>query len=688
MATIPRTGPDLSIGGRIAAPAPDVNPGIIDVAGRALQNAGGALTEVGGDIRAEHDRRAHMDMLYAQQTRAAAIDAQSITALTTGRDQLADLHDTITQGVIDGSVPKDGAEAAYASKSRELLDNVDQNLPQEARNRVTAQLGGDAARFGNTVRRAVTQRDRMDVTSGIGQTLENLQRSFAADPEGATKQAVDTVDALGPHSTLTPEQQTKTKQAWKENTQYTTGYGLVTAGRNDRKQLDLAEGVITDGLPDLDPQKRAQLLREVETSRMHLDQKDEMAVARAQREWERLMKQAETSYNVMQGMADKGTLLDPQYTQQVMQLTAGTPYQAGVVALAKQAKDGAGWAAQPISSQLAALDQVNSQIATNGRTPELDARKNQLEKITNGSIADVKRDPMRAGLERGVITDLQPMDWSHGMPGVVAQIQQRLPGAQRVGMWAGQPVSPLTADEAEHLQGALSALAPKDRSTMIASIATSIGPQASQGLAAQMDPKDKALGLAFGYAGMQTTFGRYTSELVLAGQKAKADGTSTKGEKSPDLKVSGWQAYITDELGGAFPAETQNTQVRDAAVLIAHAIAAEKGGELSKDDMNRAVTLASGGPVVDLNGRKVPLPAGMDEGMLQRRLKGVSPQELSAQAPGGQVIAGGVPMSLADFTHSLPGQQLLYAGPGKYAVIVSGRPVKSTDGKNILIGVQ
>jgi hypothetical protein len=681
MAIIPRTGPDISIGGRTAAPIQPVKIDAITQPALAVSRAGAAISQIGSDIQAERNRS-------AQQARAAAVDAQSITALTGGRDQLADLHDSITQGVINGEIPKESAEQIYAEKSRELLNGVDPRLPQDARVRIVAQLGGDAARYGNRVREAVTQRDRIEVTSGIGTSLENLQRAYVTDPEAATAQAMATVDNLGPHSTLNPEQQAKVKQSWKENTQYTAGYGLVTAGRNDRKALDTAEGVITDGLPDLDPQKRAQLLREVETSRLHLDQKDEMAAARAQREWERRMKQAETSFNVMQGLADKGTLLDPKYVQQAMQVTAGTPYQAGIVAIAQQAKDSGGLAAQPIANQQRILDGINSQIATTGRTPELDRRREQIEKTLNGSLGDIKTDPMRAGLERGVITDLQPIDWSQGVPGLMKQIQARLPGAERVGVWAGQPVSPLTADEADYLKQSLSALAPKDRSNMVAMLAQAMGPQASQGLAAQMDPNDRALAITFGLSGQKTSFNRYTSELIFLGQKAKADGTSTKGEHEAEVRAASWQPYITDELGDAFPAQSQNAMVRDAAVFIAHGIAAEQGGSLTKDDMKRAVRMAANGVVADLNGRKVPLPPGVDESMLQRRLKSVSPQELSAQAPGGHVIAGGVSVPLADFTEALPGQQLLYAGPGKYAVIVKGRPVKNASGQNILIGVQ
>lgn len=223
---------------------------------------------------------------------------------------------------------------------------------------------------------------------------------------------------------------------------------------------------------------------------------------------------------------------------------------------------------------------------------------------------------------------------------------------------------------------------------MVATLAQAIGPQAAQGLAVQMDKKDKGMALAFAFSGSQTTEGRFTSELLLKGQQAKLDGTSTKGEKQPDLKPAQWSAHIAAELDGVFPVQTLTDQTREAAVLIAHGIASEQGGRLSTKDLDRAVRLAVGGSVVEHNGRKVLLPAGVDEDMLAKRLRSISAEELAKQAPEGQVRAGGVPMPVADFVETLPGQQLMYAAPGKYVVIVSGRPVLNAKGQPIIVGVQ
>lgn len=688
MATIPMG----NFGQSVARPAPMPTIPRGDAIGQAVDRTGQIAFNVVTDMAQQQTRLQLQDAAEQkrkdEEAQHAAIRAQTITALTGTKDKLADLHDQITQGVLDGSVPKDKAETEFASRSAKVLEGIGGDLPEAQRGIVLAELNGDAARLGNSVRKAVTQRDRQDVTSGISQTLEYLQRQYRADPAKATQQAMDLVDQLGPHSTLNPEQLAKLKQSWKEGTQYTAGYELVSAGRADRKMLDAAEKTISTGLPDIDPQKRATLLDRIAAYRLHLDQKAELAAARAQREAERRLKLAEAEFNTFQVMADKGTILDPAYIDRALTATSGTPYQSGVRALAQQAKDMGGLAAQPVQQQQMLLDQVNALIAQRGRSPELDKRKDQIEKVLRGSQQDLYRDGLRAGLERGVITDLKPLDQSGGIPGLIQQLQARVPLAQRVSMWAGRQVSPMTDEEAAQLKHQLDALPAKERSGMVATLAQAIGPQAAQGLAVQMDKKDKGMALAFAFSGSQTTEGRFTSELLLKGQQAKLDGTSTKGEKQPDLKPAQWSAHIAAELDGVFPVQTLTDQTREAAVLIAHGIASEQGGRLSTKDLDRAVRLAVGGSVVEHNGRKVLLPAGVDEDMLAKRLRSISAEELAKQAPEGQVRAGGVPMPVADFVETLPGQQLMYAAPGKYVVIVSGRPVLNAKGQPIIVGVQ
>lgn len=651
---------------------------------QALQQFGNAAADVGlhqmAQEKQERERQAQMTEMSLRQ--------QDLLQLQRGNDALRDAHDEIANGVANGTIDKTQAEATWMERAKALSDENSAKLRSQHQDIARREMEGMALKLGNSVRRVVEKRNQSDIAAGIDQTLEYQARQYGVDPAKATQQMQATLEQLGPFAGLSPEQIQRKAQAWKEGTQYTQAYAAISAGRNDRKALDAAEKLVAD-MPDLDPQKRATLLDRAQAYRLHQDQQAEVAAQRRQREADAHLKRAEAAFNVYQTMADKGTLLDPAYTDQVLQQTAGTAYQQGVVALSRQAVETGGLAAQPIAVQQRELDQLNADIAKQGLTPALSKRRDQANKVLTGSQQDLEKDGLRAGLERGVIQDIAPIDFSRGLPGVVQQLQARIPQAQRVSAWAGRPVSVLTSDEVESMSNMMGSLAPKDKATMTAAIAQVIGPQSAQALSKQMAPKDNALSLAFGYAGAQTTQGRFVSELILRGQQAIKDGTSTKAAKQPDLQASRWKADLAADLADVYPSQQQANQVLEAAVLMTHATAAEQGGALSNADRERMVRMAVGGAVVELNGRKVPTPFEADgaESKLNRRLNSVTAQELAPQVPGGHVLAAGVPMPVDDFVKTLPGQQLVYAGPNRYAVLVGGRPVKNAAGRNILIEV-
>lgn len=175
------------------------------------------------------------------------------------------------------------------------------------------------------------------------------------------------------------------------------------------------------------------------------------------------------------------------------------------------------------------------------------------------------------------------------------------------------------------------------------------------------------MALAFATATQQTTQGRYTSELILRGDQAIKDGAVMKDDK----KVTGWKASIAQEIDGAFGNENTAQAVKDAAYYITAGIAAENGGNAGGSDIKRAVRLAVGGDIIERNGKKLPIPAGMDASDFEARLK----TSAGAVAKQGSVRVAGVEMSGEEFAASLPGQELMPVGSGRYAVIVKGRPV-------------
>lgn len=477
----------------------------------------------------------------------------------------------------------------------------------------------------------------------------------------------------------------KRKQDWRDRNWDAQVTQVVAQSRDNMKSLTELEKQLTSGdfMDKLDSERRNTQLARIAGFKSALIQKQEAASARAERESEHRMRTAEAEFNTFQSLADKGTVLDPTYIDRAVKATAGTPYQKGITALVKQAQETGGIARQPLQVQQATLDAIDREIAAKGRSPELDKRREQVAKVVDGSQKDVQENGLRAGVERGVIAAIPPIDLSNPAT-FSASVAERLKQSQIVSQWAGKTVSPLDSQEAEKLKTMLDALPAKQKSQAVATIATAVGPKAASAIAQQLDKQDRALGLSFSMAGSKTTQGRQTSELILKGATAIKDGVVMKDDK----KITGWKATIASQIDGIYPNEQLSSATKEAAYLIAAGLAQENGGTIGNSDLERAVNLAVGGNIIERNGKKLPIPAGVDEDKLDKRLRSITPDEITRQAADGKVRVGGTEMTVSDFTKTIPGQELMYAGQGRYAVVVRGRPVTNSAGKPIIIGVQ
>jgi hypothetical protein len=655
---------------------------------QATQRFGQNLQAVAEPIIAKAEQEA------AKQA-ARAVQIQQLTAHAGIQTGLADLSDELNAGLTAGTLKKDEARKTWTERSGKVVSEKVAGLPADLVPLVTAQMQELGGRLNNRLEDTIRKRDQQDADGGLLTYREQMQRFAGTDMEGAVKQWEQTARTAGPAAGWTPEKVEKEVQGFRETVNYTRAYELVSGARNNRGMLDVAEQAISQ-MAGLDPQKKAVLMDRTAAYKFSLDQRAEMQAARAARQAEATLKRAEATFQTFQGVSDKGLAMDPAYIDTVIRQTAGTPYQAGVVALAKQAQEAGGLASMPVPAQRAALDAITAQIAKDGNTPALARRRDQIQKVLSGSSTDIKQDPLRAYLERSTdAAEFKPLDTS-SIAGITQSLAERMPIAERARLWSGAPVSPLTGEEIEPVRRILDNLQPKERSAAIATLSTAMGPQGAAGMALQLNDKDRALGLAFATAGAQTTQGRFVSELILKGAAAEKDGTSTKNKGTADVKTGQWKRFMTAELDGVYPSQTLTTGTRDAALYIAHGIASENGGDLSERDMRRAITLAAGGELVEHNGRKVPLPAGMDSDGLAKRLRSISATDIALQAappgtpPAGQFVrAAGVPVPVDQFVKSLPGAELSYAGPGKFNVLVGGRPVMTADGKRrITIGAQ
>lgn len=620
----------------------------------------------------------------AAQTRldqdVAAREAQTSAARVriTKINELDEAQELLGQDILAGRVRKEDAENEWAARSRKLLENAATGLDQRFAGAVQLELDSRAQRGLSGVRKTITAKNQEDTRANLMTLREEYQRLATKDRGTAVAEYFEQLEAMGPAAGMGADDIAKQKQGFREDTAYTQAFSMVRGSSRDLGAVRQArDALASDGFADLDPQRRALLDAQLDGYETNILQRQEIAAQRAARQQEARMRDAAAAYETGQSLIDRGIPLSDDEAARLASVTAGTPYAEGLRKLQQQAKEVGGFAAQPVASQQAALDQVNAQIAQQGASAALVQRRDQLQKILDGSRRDMAEDPMRAGLQRGVIEAIEPIDLS-SVQGLSDTIGRRLQQANVVQQWAGRarPVSPLTTEEAEQVGQMLNSLPVSQRATAVAALGQQLGPQAAAGMAAQLDGKDKAMALALQYGASKTSAGRHTSELILKGQAAIRD----KVVKVDAAAESGWRAQIAEAVGDAYANERQAADVREAAYLITAGIASE-----GNVDPRRAVRLAARGEIVEFNGKKVPLPAGMSRGDLEDRMRSVTPDALKSQAADGQVMVGGQRMPLQTFVQALPDAQLISAGSGRYVVSTGGRVVTNTQGQPITI---
>lgn len=655
------------------ASAAQLDGGLSEATQRLARTGMGAATDMIDERLAAEQRAAAKAAADAERERekqaARAERVQQLTAHAGIQTGLADLHDELANGLSTGAMTKDDARKQWGERSQKVIGENVGKLPPDVGALVNAEMLGLTGRLGNSLEDKIRARDQSDADAGLMAYKEQMQRFATTDMATAVKQWESVARQSGAQAGWSPERIEKEVQGFREGVAYTAAYSTVSAAR-DMKGLQQAEAVLNQ-LPDLDPQKRATLENTITTRRMALQQQAEMEANRRARAAEASMRRAEAAFNTFQALADKGTVLDPKYVDQVIQQTAGTPYQAGVKAMAAQAVENGGIAAQPIAKQQAELDAINARIAREGRSPALDKRREQLEKVVQGSRADLEKSGgLRAGLERGVIDQIAPLNMAdlQNLPSAIAARVQQADTVSRG--WAGSTVSPLLPEEADTLAGTLGNLAPSARSGAIAALSRVVPPKQMAAIAKQIDGKDRALALSMALGSSGTTSGRYTSELVIKGAQAIKD----KGVKLDSSAVTGTRARAAEYLGDALQGKARD-DVLDAAQFIFAGMEAEGSG-----DIGRAVRLAIGGDVVERNGRKLPIPAGVAPDKFDQVLTSAARRAVGS----GQVYVSGKAMEGEQFLQALPSAQLEPVGAGRY-VVRSGAGLVTTDGKKPLV---
>lgn len=154
-----------------------------------------------------------------KQSEVVAREASRADALLAGahvQNGLTELEDQIKEGLATGTIQKDQALSRWESEGRKLLDKTLKDVAPEHAAAMRAHGEGALGRMAINVQRAVTQRQQQDVSAGLMQYGELMERYAMSNRPQATRQFNQTLDVMGPLAGLTPQQIQDTRQRFVE----------------------------------------------------------------------------------------------------------------------------------------------------------------------------------------------------------------------------------------------------------------------------------------------------------------------------------------------------------------------------------------------------------------------------------------------------------------------------------------
>lgn len=644
--------------------------------GDALANVGRALGGAAQDFQ-QIERERQQAELQKQRSHAA------MTAATLTND-LHDVHDEIARGVTEGNIPAAHAVPELQKRMGVLTGERTKDLTADQRMVIDEHLTRASGTLTRNLNGVAIKRTQHETGANLLNISEQFQRAAMRDLPGSINQWNAAVDTMGPAAGWDPEKVAMAKQAFKEGATYNfanaTLEGAAETGNADlvraaRAKLEGPEGEA------IDPARRTALITKAYGFEQGIIAAGVREAEKLKREEEARENKGRDAYKDAQNLVLNGRYMSTEYISELSTITAGTSAAPAVQELVRSQAEVAGFASLPLSKQAAVIEQRRAAGATAGVgvSADQDQMTSSMERIREGSVKAYTENPWTAAQERGVIPRA-PEVQMNDVQGAQVVLAERMKQIDTVEAAAERKVSPLQPQEAEQIGRLVQSLPPDQQSAALASFSKMIGNgDRLAALAKQIDAKDKVLGTAMMVGDLQTTQGRYLSELVIKGARAIKD----KGIIVDGAKETGWRGSIAREIGDAFPNQEVRDKMVEAAYFVQAGFAAEGGGT----DISRAVRMVAGS-IIERNGSKIPLPRGMEENDFDKRISSIKPADLAAQAPGGHVFVGKNAVPLEQFVNSLSDAALVHAGQGRYNIRAGMGLVTNSQGKRITIEVR
>jgi hypothetical protein len=293
------------------------------------------------------------------------------------------------------------------------------------------------------------------------------------------------------------------------------------------------------------------------------------------------------------------------------------------------------------------------------------------------------KDPMADAFRMGLgVTPIG--DWSSAAK-VSTELAKRTSVSSEMQANYGTPQLVLTNPEADSLAKHLGSLQAEDKATELSKIFGAIGPERMVGLSSQLKDKHSELAIASMLTSFTTpatshlfsddTPGKNVAQLYLQGKEA----LEQKRVKVDEAKETGTKSEIYTALQDVY----QTPQALDAAAEASYGVWAGYKAQ-NKDDVNKAISLATGG-IMEHNGGKIAKPYGMTDSAFSDQMAHTVPQAI--KGAGGEFIVRGKTINFDSFANMITGARLQTYGRSSYLVMSGSDVVRNADGSPYVLQV-
>lgn len=658
--------------------------------GEAVQRGAAVVGRVAGE---EQQREIQMDERAGQQRDrllAAEIDEKARETLRKQREEEAEqkriegeaktaklrqtaltyyaegatIADQVTAEVRAGRVPRDTAANVLDQRLGELRTmlttgfDATTGLPQ-----LTTAIQERDITFRRQFGAGMTQLATEERVGSLTASLEQLERIGVRNPDEAISRAAALMSTEGV-AVLGADRATAQLAKFREGVIGNYWRRRLVDSPDDARSLGVLAGQIK-GDDRLDPGTATALLATVESRQAAAQQRALVAAERIGRDNER-------AFAAAAGVVQAGKLLDPTLATQLTQRFRGTAFEGAFRSLVSAAPAQVAFTTQPLASQERALFELQRKGNTVGWTPAEQKQYETLNKAYEETQREIRADPWKAALERGVVPQVQPLTLD--LATLPTQLAARQQQAGSVEAWTGRPVSPFRPEEARVVAELITALPPRQRAETLSTIGEQLSPGQMRAMAGQFaGERSAALAAATLLASQRTVTnrGRQVAELVLTGD----DLLRTKSVKIDPAAETGTRSRIREELRGAFATTAAEDMAVEATFRVYAALKAE-----GRDDTAAAVRLTTGG-VWAHNGVKTVRRYGWGDSDMQAAVSAQVPARLAERAGGDLMLGDRTVKPDALYQQRRLWQLGSTAQQGEYTVSVGGRMVTRQDGR-------